>query len=54
MFKDAVNTTRKNLLIFKTAYDLKTDGAYIESILKGIHIEIQDIIDNFTIEKLSL
>lgn len=54
LFKGAVNTIRKNLLVFKTAYDLKTDGAYIESILKGIHIEIRDIIDNFTIDKLSL
>ena len=53
-FIETLNKIRKNLIVFRTIYDLKVDGAFIESIIKGIFIEVKDIIDNFTIEELSL
>lgn len=54
IFKESISIIRKNLLSFKTIYDFKTDGPFIESILKGLYFETNDIIDNFCTEELCL
>lgn len=45
---------RKRMLVFKSSYDLKSDGAYITTIIEGIYIGINDIIINFTNDELNL
>ncbi|MBU3221096.1 hypothetical protein [Clostridium algidicarnis] len=54
MFKESISIIRKNLLAFKTVYDFRNDGPFIESILKGLYFETNDIIDNFCTEELCL
>ena len=46
--KNTVKGIRKNLGSFKTIYNLNVDGSYTESILKGIYMQIGDVINNFT------
>lgn len=53
-FREVVQTIRKDLLVFKSVYDLKIDGGYIESLIKGIYFEISDVINGFSRQVLSL
>lgn len=54
LFNDNVKNIRKKLLVFNTVHDLKTDGTYIEPMLKGIYNGINSVIDNLTTEEISL
>lgn len=53
-FREVVQTIRKDLLVFKSVYNLKIDGGYIESLIKSIYFEISDVINFFTKQVLSL